>query len=434
MTAGGGPTGGVPVSAANWQLPPVNRWAFWHVNEVLPTQPISRGTGPARALPVGDGHAEVTEIGLTRVDGSSAAVGQVLAETYTDAYVVLQDGALVTEQYGAEGAPDRAHALMSVTKSVVGCVAAALIDRGLLDAGRLITEYVPELATSGYAGAEVGHVLDMRSGVRFREEYTNPDAEVRALGEWLGWAPADEGDPPRGLYRYLAGLVVEAAHGERFLYRSAETDVLGWICERAGDKPMAELISTLIWQPMGAEFDAEILCDATGTAIHDGGLCATARDVARFGQLLLDGGAIPQPDGESRVVIGPRWLREAWAVDADARTVFATSPAELSMPGGWYRNQFWFRPGHHGDVLLCLGIHGQMIHVSRRTRTVCVKLSSWPQPQEPGFLQDTLRAFDAVGGALTGRTPGTDRHRLPGIVAGAHRHGAADRSSSSDDS
>ena len=432
-TAGGGAAGGVPVSAANWQLPPGNRWSFWHVREILPTQPISRGIGPVRALAAADKPSEVTEIGLTRVDGSPATVGQVLAETYTDAYVVLQDGALVTERYGAEGAPDRVHALMSVSKSVVGCVAAALIDQGLLDPGRLVTEYVPELSTSGYAGAAVQHVLDMRSGVRFREEYTNPHAEVRALGDWLGWTPAYQGDTPGGLYRYLTGLVVEATHGERFLYRSAETDVLGWACERAGGKPMAELISTLVWQPMGAEFDAEILCDAMDTAIHDGGMCGTARDMARFGQMLLDGGAILQPDGERRVVIGPRYLRDAWAVDADTRTVFAASPAEVSMPGGWYRNQFWFRPGHHGDVLLCLGIHGQMVHVSRRTRTVCVKLSSWPQPQEPGFLQDTLRAFDAIGGALTGRQPGTDRHRLPGIVAGAHRHGAADRSSTADD-
>ena len=67
------------------------------------------------------------------------------------------------------------------------------------------------------------------------------------------------------------------------------------------------------------------------------------------------------------------------------------------MPGGWYRNQFWFRPSQHGDVLLCLGIHGQMVHVSRRTRALCVKLSSWPEPQDPVYMQATLRAFDAVG-------------------------------------
>ena len=422
------------MSAGNWQLPPFNRWAFWHVKDVLPTRRIPRGSGPVRELPTATGHSELTEVGLTRRDGSFATVAQVLADTYTDAYVVLQDGALVTEWYGSEGAPDRTHALMSVSKSVVGCVAAALIDRDLLHADLPITEYVPELASSGYVGATVRDVLDMRSGVRFREEYTNPDAEVQVLGEWIGWAPTHEGDAPRGLYRYLTGLQAEAPHGHRFLYRSAETDVLGWVCERAAGKQMPELISTLIWQPLGAEFDAEILCDRTGTAVHDGGLCAAARDVARFGQMLLDGGSVPDEGTDTRAVIGSRWLRRAWAVDAEARTVFAASPAEVSMPGGWYRNQFWFRPGQHGDVLLCLGVYGQMVHVSRRTRTVCVKFSSWPRPQEPGYLQDTLRAFDAVGGALTGRQPSGDRHRLPGIVAGVSRHGATDRSGFKGDS
>lgn len=424
----GGPTPASAITVDNWQLPPFNRWSYWNVGLILPTQRIAAG-GSERPLPDGTARCDVLEVGLTRVSGLEATVAEVLADTYTDAYVVLENGALVAEWYGPEGAPERTHALMSITKSVVGCVAAVLIERGMLDVDRPITDYVEELAASGYAGATVRHILDMRSGVRFREEYTDPDAEVRVLGESIGWGRPAGIEPSCGLYRYLTGLSAEAPHGQRFLYRSAETDVLGWVCERAAGKPMAELITTLVWQPMGAEFDAEILCDTIGTAIHDGGMCATARDVARFGQMLLDGGTVPADDGDStHTVIPPQWLRQAWGVDADVRSVFAASPAEVSMPGGWYRNQMWFRPGEHGDVLLCLGIHGQMIHVSRRTRTVCVKFSTWPDPQNPAFLQDTLRAFDAVGGALTGRPHGSDRHRLPGIVAGISRHGTADRS------
>ena len=187
---------------------------------------------------------------------------------------------------------------MSVSKSVVGCVAAVLIDRGLLDPDAEITSYVPELAGSGYAGALVRHVYDMRSGVRFVEEYANPDSDIRRLDEWVEWQPG-QGEP-RGLYRFLATLQAEAPHGERFLYRSAESDVLGWVCERAAGRPMAELISELIWAPMGAEHDALLLHDGLGTAVHDGGLCATARDVARFGQMLLDGGQVPDGAGGTR--------------------------------------------------------------------------------------------------------------------------------------
>jgi hypothetical protein len=137
--------------------------------------------------------------------------------------------------------------------------------------------------------------------------------------------------------------------------------------------------------------------------------------------MLLDGGLVPDGAGGSRRVVPPQWLRRAWAVDADARAAFAASPAEWAFPGGWYRHQFWFRPGDYGDVLLCLGIHGQMVHVSRRTNTVCVKFSSWPEAQNPAYLEDTLSAFDAVGGFLAGRDPG--RRRLAGVVSGLSRSG-----------
>jgi CubicO group peptidase (beta-lactamase class C family) len=110
-------------------------------------------------------------------------------------------------------------------------------------------------------------------------------------------------------------------------------------------------------------------------------------------------------------------------VNADVRSAFAESPAEAAFPGGWYRNQFWFRPGAYGDVLLCLGIHGQMVHVSRRTNTVCAKFSSWPQAQNPAYLEDTLRAFDAIGGVLAGRDPIRGRRRLAGVVSGLSRQG-----------
>jgi CubicO group peptidase (beta-lactamase class C family) len=416
---------GAPVTAYNWQDPPFNRWAFWHVGDILPTYQVSRGDGPARVLPASAAALDLLGLAVTRTDGSVGTAGEILDDTFTDAYAVLQDGELVTEWYGTLGAPEQPHALMSVSKSVVGCVAAVLIDGGQLDPQALVTTYVPELAASGYAGATVRHVLDMRSGVRFLEEYSNPQADIRRLDEWIGWKSGADGaaGEPRGLYRFLAMLQAEAPHGSRFLYRSAESDVLGWVCERAAGRPMAELISALVWAPMGAEHEARLLHDGLGTAVHDGGLCATARDVARFGQMLLDGGAVPDGAGATRRVVPPRWLRDGWAVDADARSAFAASPAEAAFPGGWYRNQFWFRPGAHGDVLLGLGIHGQMLHVSRRTNTVCVKFSSWPQAQNPAYLEDTLRAFDAIGGVLAGRDPTRGRRRLAGVVSGLSRQG-----------
>ena len=393
----------------NWQEAPHNRWSFWHLRELLPTQRVARGDGPARLLPDHTADHDVLGVEVSLPQGSSASVADVFEHTFTDAYAVTQDGRLVAEGYARTGGPAQTHAVLSVTKSVVGCIAGVLAGRGLLDVDRDVVEYVPELAGGGFEGATVRHLLDMRSGVRFREDYANPYAEIRRLGRWVVARSARSTDAPRGLYPFLATLRAEAPHGSRFLYRSAETDALGWVCERAGDARMADLVSTLLWGPMGAEHDADLLCDRLGAGVHDGGLATTARDLLRFGQLLLDGGAVPDGTGEMVQVVPARWLRDSWTVTSDLRGAFAASPAELSFPGGWYRNQLWFRPGRHGDVLLGLGIHGQLLHVCRRTRTVTVKLSSWPEAQNPTYLHDTLAALDAIGGALAYGDSGSRR-------------------------
>jgi len=113
----------------------------------------------------------------------------------------------------------------------------------------------------------------------------------------------------------------------------------------------------------------------------------------------------------------------AGGVDPDIREAFAGSVSGPFLPGGWYRNQFWFLPREHGDVLLCLGIYGQMLYVSPGTGTVVAKLSSWPDAQSPTMLHDTLLAFDAMGALLAGLPPEDParRHRPPGIAAGLSR-------------
>src|SRR5260370_5207382 len=174
---------GAQATAGNWQDAPFNRWAYWHVREILPTYLVSGGAGPVRELRPSAATRDLLGINLARVDGSAGTVGAVFADSFTDAYVVLQDGEVVSEWYGPEGTADRPHALMSVSKSVVGCVAAALIDRGQLSPDRHVTDYVPELAASGYAGATVRHGLDMRSGVRFVEGDATPQPHLRILSQ-----------------------------------------------------------------------------------------------------------------------------------------------------------------------------------------------------------------------------------------------------------
>jgi CubicO group peptidase (beta-lactamase class C family) len=376
------------VTLANWQDPPFNRWAFKHLRElipshVIPAAPPGAAPLPASALPLGNPP-------LTRLDGSAATLDAVLAETFTDAFLVMHDGQVVAERYYDGMTAGTRHLLMSVSKSILGCVAGVLADRGLLDPRAPVTAYVPEAARSGYAGATIRDLLDMRTGVAFRETYTAPDAEVRVMERSMGWRPMQPADP-QGAYPYLLTLGSAGPHGGDFSYRSADSDMLGWACERASGIRTADLVSALVWQPIGAEADAEITCDPLGSAIPDGGISATARDLARFGQMLVDDGV-----ARGQVVVPEAWLADVRSPEPGVRDAFARTDNEPVLPGGWYRSQFWVIPGPGGPVLVCLGIHGQLIYADRASRTVVVKMSTWPDAQNTAYLLDTLGACAAV--------------------------------------
>ena len=241
----------------------------------------------------------------------------------------------------------------------------------------------------------VRHLLDMRSGIKFSETYLDPDAEVRRLEEAIGWAPRTHPDVPEGMHAFLLSLQRKAPHGGPFEYRSCETDVLGWVCEQAAGVQMPELMSDLLWSRLGAESDANIGVDAFGAGMFDGGISTTLRDLARFGVMIQREGASMTGDQ----VVPASWIRDSYAGGPDSRQAFAGSPDDNRMPGGMYRNQFWFPfPGR--DVLLCLGIHGQMVYVQPSAGVVAAKLSSWPTPQDAVALFATVAAFDAIAASV----------------------------------
>jgi CubicO group peptidase (beta-lactamase class C family) len=387
------PPAGPGATSANWRAAQFLQWSFQHVREILPTARVSRGNGTIAEIPEEPG--SVADI---VVPGGGTTIREVVGATYTDGFLVMHDGRVIAEEYPSSMATDAPHALMSVTKSIVGTVAGALVDRGALDLTAPVTAYIPELAGSGYAGATVRHVLDMRSGIVFSEDYLDPQSEIRRLEQCVGWSPRTDLGGPLSMYDFLVTLWQGSPHGGPFAYRSCETDVLGWVCERAGGLRMPELMSQLVWSRLGVEHDADISVDGAGTAVHDGGLSATMRDVARFGQMILQEGR--SMTGER--VLSTAWIRDTVAGDPDSRRAFANSPTETRMPGGMYRNQFW-QPYPDGTVLLCLGIHGQMVYVNPAARLVGVKLSSWPVPQDAAMLFATLQAFDAVAAQLQPR-------------------------------
>ncbi|MGB9036350.1 MAG: serine hydrolase [Paeniglutamicibacter sp.] len=401
----GAPAAGVGVG--NWQLPHNLRWSFQHISEFLPTALISRGTTPVSVLPCAPRDLGPIVLPAAYPGEPPMTVASVMAETNTDAWMLLHRGNVLAESYLGGMLPSTEHLLMSVSKSMVGTVAGVLHDAGLLDTAAPLTDYIPALAGTGYAGATVRHLLDMRSGIAFSEEYLDPHAEVRMLEEAIGWAPSVRPGPV-GMYPYLKTLRQKWGHGGVFEYRSCETDMLGWVCEAAARAPMPMLLSHLLWGKLGAEHNASIGTDQFGTGMFDGGINATLRDLARFGSLYLHDGVAPS--GER--VLSRSWISQTLAGAPDSRAAFTNSPGDNRMPGGMYRNQMWF-PYAGNDVLLALGIHGQMIYINRPAQVVAVKLSAWPYPQDAAKLFATLRAFDAVSAVLAAEHHAERQSYLP---------------------
>ncbi len=128
---------------------------------------------------------------------------------------------------------------------------------------------------------------------------------------------------------------------------------------------------------MDTEFNAHVGIDSVGSGMFDGGVSAAMRDLARYGHLFVNKGFAL--DGTA---VLPSWLVEdTYTGEPDSRSAFAVSSDATFMVGGMYRNGFWF-PGPSSDVMLALGIHGQVIYINRATGVVAVKVSSWPTPQD----------------------------------------------------
>jgi CubicO group peptidase (beta-lactamase class C family) len=382
------------ISLDNWLSAPYSQWSFQHVEDFVPTAVISRGTGPAAALP--EAGAPVAEIPVTSTDGVATTVGAVMATTATDGWAVACRGSMVAEEYLDGLEAQTRHLLFSVSKSLVAAVVGALHGAAAIELDAPVTAFVPALANCGYAGATVRHLLDMRSGIAFSDNYLHPTAEIHLLDEAMGWAPKSRPDGPSTLRDFLLTLRRKSAHGGPFEYRSCETDVLGWICEVAGGRRMPELMSELLWRRIGAQCDATIGVDTAGAGLFDGGINACLTDMIRFGSLFLRDGV--SLTGEQ--VVPAAWIADTLAGGPDSRQAFAASPDDTRMPGGMYRNQVWF-PYPGNNVVLCQGMCGQMIYVNRAAEVVAAKLST-QHSHDPHMLLDALRAFDSVAHELAG--------------------------------
>ena len=348
---------------ANWRTEPHHRWAFHHVRELIPTAEIAHDPRGVRELP-----AAPRELGLE----------EFFRQTDGDGMIVLQRGRVLFERYGNGMPPHAPHILMSVSKSMLGLLFGALG----LDAGRQVTDIVPELAGTAYRGATLRNLLDMRAGIAFDEDYLATSGPIVDYRKATGWNALGPGEAPSDLHSFYPVLAKsDGAHGGRFHYVSPNTDLLGWVIERATGRPYAELMSEHVWRRIGAEYGAYITVDRLGAPRTAGGMCATLRDLARVGQWMIES-RTPWLDDLER-----EGDRAAW----DAGSFTAYFPG-LPMR---YRSM-WYVVDGAPRLAFGWGIHGQNLFIDRERELVVAKLSSQVQPVDVARMALTLRTVEEL--------------------------------------
>jgi CubicO group peptidase (beta-lactamase class C family) len=390
IMAGFPPPPEAQATLANWRQPPFNRWAFRHVREIVPSAPIPRG---GRTWRMPRAIEPVERLAFQAPDGRHATVEGLIGETCTDGFIVLQRGRIVFERYEAGHDASTAHINFSVSKSLSAIVAGILADRGGLDVDAPVTRYVPEAAGSAYGECTVRHVLDMTVSIAFEENYLATTGPFVRYRQATGWNPVSETDRPLELRSFLVSLERGGrAHGEAFHYVSPNSDLLGWILERASGMRFADLMATCLWQPMGAECEAYVTVDRLGAPRTAGGICTTLRDLARVGELMRCRGM-----ANGRQVI-PGWWVDDILSNGDSQA-WAKGDMHALLPEGRYRSK-WYLTGNEHDAFFAFGIHGQWIYVDPESGVVIAKQSSRAAPLDDAAEHLHLRGFDAIARAL----------------------------------
>lgn len=359
------------VNRANFMLPPYNRWAFQHLRELQPTREVYRGSGPVSVLD--EAPVDLADRSYTVFDEREITLDEWLQEAATDSFLVLHKGKIIYERYLNGQQEHTQHQMFSATKSFIGTLALMMIDEGKIDPTRTMQSYVPEMKDSAFGGATVQQVLDMTTSIEFSEDYVDPKADIWAYGSVFALSEVEGADRQYdSIYDYLPtlGSMETLKHGEAFHYVTPNTDALGWLLSRVSGESISELIATRFLQPLGAQRDAYIWLDKSGTEMAGGGLNITARDAARFGQMVLQKG---QYNG--RQVI-PRTVAERIMTPGNPETFTKLyDDPWYQYVGHSYHDQWWsFRNDH--NAVSAMGVHGQIIYIDPVAEMVVVKQSS----------------------------------------------------------
>lgn len=377
------------VSLANWRTAPFNRWSFHHVREIIPTADIPHDPGRVRPLPVA--LVDTGKLLIPQAEGRSLSLDDFLADASTDGLVVLHRGSIIVERYAHGMTAQTPHILMSVSKSLLGLLAGILINGGAFSPDQPVTTVLPELTGTAYNEVTIRQLLDMRAGVAFDEDYQATSGPIVEYRKATSWNPLGHGERPSDLRSFYQALRArDGVHGGRFHYISPNTDLLGWVIERSTGRRFADLMSSHLWKPVGAQQSAYVTVDRLGAPRCAGGICVTTRDLARAGQVIVDGGS-----WSGTQVVPAEWIDDIagnGSVDAWNAGAFTHLFPGKKMH---YRNT-WYVDLNGTPMLFALGIHGQYLFVDRERQLVVALMSSQANPLDARLISLTMAAVSRI--------------------------------------
>ena len=362
--------------------PSLNYLTFQHMDKMFATRPVAAG-GDVWQLP----SEPVSLEGEYTIGGKAMSLSEALETTATNALVVVRGGKIVHETYRNGSDAGTRFLTFSVAKSYVSTlIGLALADGAIGSLDDKVTDYLPEMAGTGYDGPTIRDLLRMRSGVEWLEVYefgsdtqltkVHDNAIVAYRYRWCDYA-ANESKPGPN------------APDAVFNYATLDTSVLGCILEKAVGKTGAEYMSEKLWKPAGMESDAYWIMDgpdSVGREFFGAGLAATARDHARFGLMFLNGG-----EANGKQVVSAEWVREATVPDE------GYEPFAPGAPLG-YQYQWWTFA--ESDAYAALGLHHQFIYVDPASDMVIVKITHTAEPV--GRDEENLELFAQIRQRLGG--------------------------------
>ena len=301
-----------------------------------------------------------------------AEIAALMKDTNAAGVMVLHNGKVVYENYGLGlGASDR-WTSFSVAKSFTSTLLGAAVKDGLIKSlDDPVTQYIPGLAGTAYDGVTVRQLATMTSGVKWNEDYTDPKSDVAQMNRFVLEYGAD------AIVAQMKALPREAAPGEKWVYKTGETNLIGLLVENAVGMSLAEYSQAKIVEPAGFEGGLFWMVDPRGGNI--GGCCLSIRlaDYARMGQFALEGGKGMVPDG---------WFAAA----TDSQVDFGNS-------GYGYGYQWWTYPG---ATYGAQGIFGQAITIVPQKNLVVAVISNWPAATSSGGRADTRDVVMKIAGSL----------------------------------